>query len=155
MSYDQSCWICFLDLALGSSEALAAQARAGLDTHSGRAAALGSFQLWQAPTSHLKEQLSWTDGGLQILAKDLKIHQSPILITQNMQSNENQNQFPDTLGSEISIQEFYFTTNALRRRLTEGHSFMLSYLAQARLYWKVNENNNKYSLFFNIQNLRS
>lgn len=109
----------------------------------------------QAATSHLKGQLSWTGSGLEVLDEELKIPQSPILIMQNIQSNENQNtKFPGTLGSEISIQEFDFTTNALRRRLTEGHSFMLSYVAQARLYWKVNENNKKYSFFFNIQNVR-
>lgn len=107
--------------------------------------------MWQTATSHLKEQVSWTDSGLQVLDKELKIHQSPILIVQNIQSNEDQNdKFPDTLGSEISIQEFDFT-NALRRRVTEGHGFMLSYVAQARLYWKVNENNKK--IFFLFQYL--
>jgi len=72
---------------------------------------------------------------------------------QNIHSNENQtDKFPDTLGSEISVQEFDFPTNALRRRPTEGYSFTISYVAQARMYWKVNENNKKYS--FNVQNLR-
>lgn len=58
----------------------------------------------------MKEQLSWTHSGLQVLDKELKIHQSPILIMRNIQSNENQNdKFPDTLGSEMGIQEFDFT----------------------------------------------
>lgn len=77
--------------------------------------------MWHAATSHLKEQVSWTGSGLQVLDEVLKIHQSPILIMQNIQSSENQNnKFPDTLCSEISIQEFDFITNALRRRLTVG-----------------------------------
>lgn len=74
---------------------------------------------------------------------------------QSIQSNRNQTyNFPDTLGSEFSIQELDFTTNAVRKILTEGHSFMLSSVAQTRLYWKINENNKKYSFFFHIQNVR-
>lgn len=74
---------------------------------------------------------------------------------QTIQSNRNQTyKFQDTLGSKLSIQEPDFTTNSVKKILIEGHSFMLPSVAQTRLYWKVNENNKKYSFFFNIQNVR-
>lgn len=95
---------------------------------------MGGFQVWLAAASHLKVQLGWTASGLQVLDKEPNIHPSHILIMQNIRSNANQNaKFPDKLCLTISIQEFDFTTNAARK-LIEGHNFMLSYVAQARLY---------------------
>lgn len=38
----------------------------------------------------------------------------------------------------MSIQEFDFTRNALRRRLSERRGFVLLFASQDRLCWKIN-----------------
>lgn len=123
-------------LGFRQQRAQAARIRAELDVQGAELLHVGGVQGGLAAASRVKVQLGWAASASQVLGKEPKIRQSRILIGQNVQSNENQNaEFPDKLCSAISIQEFDFTTNAARK-LTEGHNFVLSYVAQTRLYWE-------------------
>lgn len=92
---------------------------------------VGSLQVWQAGTSHVKQQLSWRDTGLQVLDEELIIHPSPILIMPNLwniQSNENQNySFPDTLRFRNEYSGIWFYKKCTEKKTlwgAESHVFV-------------------------------